>query len=182
MWQNNYDNLIIQPPPFIYPATVKDLWIPNQKIWNVDLINSLFTAETAAAIIQTPIINAEGQDTLVWKLTPSGECSSKSAYKLCFNNLDLPTNQRPKVVPPHIVDLLNQVWHDKLMAPRVQTFAWRLLRRALPTGKRASKFSKHINKECCRCGVVEDEMHMLFLYAFSLSFCKSYLVLCTLVY
>ena len=53
------------------------------------------------------------------------------------------------------------------MAPRVQTFAWRLLRRALPTGKRESKFSKHINKECCRFGVVEDEMHMFFLCPFA---------------
>jgi hypothetical protein len=29
MWQHIYDNLIIQPGPFVYPATVKDLWIPN---------------------------------------------------------------------------------------------------------------------------------------------------------
>lgn len=76
MWQNIYDNLIIQPPT---SRTVTDLWIPNQQNWNVDLINSLFTPETPAAIIQNPIINAEGQDTLVWKLTPSGDCSLKSA-------------------------------------------------------------------------------------------------------
>jgi hypothetical protein len=60
-----------------------------------------------------------GKDTLVWKLTPSGVCSSKSAYKHCFNNLALPANQRPKVVPPHIVNLLNQVWQEKQMALRV---------------------------------------------------------------
>ena len=53
------------------------------------------------------------------------------------------------------------------MAPRVQTFAWRLLRRALPTGKRASKFSKHVSENCARCGNQEDEMHMLFLCPFS---------------
>ena len=53
------------------------------------------------------------------------------------------------------------------MSPRVQTFAWRLLRKALPTGKRAGKFSKHIQPECSRCGLLEDEMHMLFLCPFS---------------
>ena len=53
------------------------------------------------------------------------------------------------------------------MMPRVQTFAWRLLRRALPTGKRASRFSKHIEPECSRCGCVEDDMHLLFLCPFS---------------
>ena len=180
-WQTIYDNLILQQTPYVYPAFVKDLWIPNQKTWNVKLVNSLFTPQTANAILQTPIVNAPGQDILVWKLTPTGDFSSKSAYKHCFNNLALPANQRPKSVPPQVVDLLNQVWREKLMAPRVQTFSWRLLRRALPTGKRASKFSKHISENCARCGNLEDEMHMLFLCPFSKAawFC---LVFLSLVY
>jgi hypothetical protein len=53
------------------------------------------------------------------------------------------------------------------MAPRVQTFAWRLIRKALSTCKRASRFSNHIQPECSRCGCVEDEMHLLFLCPFS---------------
>ena len=108
-WQTIYDNLILQQTPYVYPAFVKDLWIPNQKTWNVKLVNSLFTPQTANAILQTPIVNAPGQDILVWKLTPTGDFSSKSAYKHCFNNLALPANQRPKSVPPQVVDLLNQV-------------------------------------------------------------------------
>ncbi|CAM0909473.1 unnamed protein product [Alopecurus aequalis] len=57
------------------------------------------------------------------------------------------------------------------MAPRVPNFAWRLLRRALPTSKRASKFSKHVSENCARCGNQEDEMHMLFLCHFSKAAC-----------
>jgi hypothetical protein len=53
------------------------------------------------------------------------------------------------------------------MVPRVQTFTWRLLRKTLPMGKRASKYSKHIKKHCSRCGNLEDELHMLFLCPFS---------------
>jgi hypothetical protein len=166
-WQTIYENLIIQQPSYNYPAVVKDLWVPNQKTWNVELVKSLFTPLIADAILETPIVNAIGQDILVWKLTPAGECTSKSAYKHCFNNLSLPAHQRPKPVPQQVVNLLNKVWKEKLMAPRVQTFAWRLLRRALPTGKRASKFSKHIGETCARCGSLEDEMHMLFLCPFS---------------
>jgi hypothetical protein len=104
---------------------------------------------------------------LVWTLTPAGNWSSKSAYNHCFNNLQLPPRQRPKTVPQQIIALLNQVWQDKQMALRVQTFAWRLLRKALPTGKRASKYSKHIKENCAHCGNAEDEMHMLFLCPFS---------------
>lgn len=166
-WETIYDHLIIQQNPFVYPAVVKDLWIHNQKAWNIDLITSLFTPDTVNAIIQTPIINTVGQDTLVWKLTPAGKHSPKSAYKHCFNNLELPLRQRPKIVPQQIILLLNQVWQDKMMAPRVQTFTWRLLRKVLPTGKRASKLSKHIKENCSRCGDIEDEMHLLFLCPFS---------------
>ncbi|XP_047079572.1 uncharacterized protein LOC124690199 [Lolium rigidum] len=67
-----------------------------------------------------------------------------------------------------------KVWRDKQLAPRVQTFAWRLLRKALPTGKRASRYSKHIKENCSRCGNLEDEMHMLFLCPFSKAAWYSY--------
>jgi hypothetical protein len=166
-WETIYDNLIIQQQPFVYPAQIKDLWITGQKTWNSDLINSLFSPATANAILQTAIINANEHDTLIWKLTPTGQFSSKSAYKHCFTNLQLPQRQRPKIVPLQIISLLKQVWSDTQMAPRVQTFAWRLLRKALATGKRASKYSKHINESCSRCGNLEDELHVLFLCPFS---------------
>ena len=51
--------------------------------------------------------------------------------------------------------------------PCVQTFALRLLGKALPTSKRASRLSKHIDEYCSRCGGVEDEVHMIFLCPFS---------------
>jgi hypothetical protein len=166
-WETIYDNLIIHPQPFAYPAVVKDLWMPNQKTWNVPLINALFTPQTANSIIQTPIIDASGPDLLCWKLTPTGEFSCKSAYRHCFSNLLLPENQRPKEVHLQVKALLMQVWKDKSLAPRVQTFAWRLLRKALPTGKRAGRFSTHIEKDCSRCGQEEDDMHMFFLCPFA---------------
>jgi hypothetical protein len=166
-WENIHDNLIIQPAPFTYPAVVKDLWLPNQKTWNINLISTLFHPQTAQDIISTPIINVSGQDNLCWKLTPTGKWSSKSAYKHCRNNLSLPANQQPKEVPTQVKTLLNQIWNNKEMMPRIQTFAWRLLRRALPTGKRAGRFSIHIDKECSRCGMLEDEMHLFFLCPFA---------------
>jgi hypothetical protein len=89
-WEALYDHLIIQQQPFVYPALVKDLWVSGQKIWNENLITSLFSPQIVNVILQTPIIDAEGQDTLVWKLTPAGHHSSKSAYKHCYDNLQLP--------------------------------------------------------------------------------------------
>jgi hypothetical protein len=66
------------------------------------------------------------------------------------------------------------MWKEKQMAPRVQTFAWRLLRNALATGKRAGKYSKHISENCPTCGNLEDEMHLFFLCPFSKAAWYSY--------
>jgi hypothetical protein len=52
---------------------------------------------------------------------------------------------------------------NKQMTPRVQTFGWRLLSRAMPTGARAGKYSKHISKLCCRCANEETDIHLFFL-------------------
>lgn len=64
-------------------------------------------------------------------------------------------------------NLLKLVWKQKQILPRVQTFAWRLLRRALPTGMRAGRFSIHISQFCSRCGLQEDEFHLFFMCPFA---------------
>ncbi|KAK1616402.1 hypothetical protein QYE76_021919 [Lolium multiflorum] len=59
------------------------------------------------------------------------------------------------------------MWKEKQMAPRIETFAWRLLWNALATGKRAGKYSKHISENCPTCGSLEDEIHLFFLRHFA---------------
>jgi hypothetical protein len=44
-WEKIYDNLIIQPHPFVYPSVVRDLWLPDQKAWNRGLVQSLFSPQ-----------------------------------------------------------------------------------------------------------------------------------------
>lgn len=87
IWSSIYDHLIIQHQPYIYPSNLKDLWKPNNKAWNENLIYSLFDAEAASIILQTPIIQTEGKDIMCWKHTPTGKCTTKSAYKLCVQVL-----------------------------------------------------------------------------------------------
>ena len=90
----------------------------------------------------------------------------KGIYAL-QEQLALPANQQPKEVPDQVKSLLNYAWKDRELAPRVQIFAWRLLRRALPTGMRAGRFSTHIDKECSSCGIDENQVHLFFLCPFA---------------
>jgi hypothetical protein len=74
---------------------------------------------------------------------------------------------RPRAVSHNTIQLLKQVWKSKKIIPRVQVFGWRILRRAIPTGARAGKYSKHISKLCCRCGMEETDCHLFFTYNFA---------------
>jgi hypothetical protein len=51
-WNTIYSYLIIQLTNFIYPALVNDLWMPDQNIWNEQLIDTLFTQQMAHTIKQ----------------------------------------------------------------------------------------------------------------------------------
>ena len=166
-WASIYDDLIIQEPGFIYPTYVKDLWLPNQKTWNITLIDTLFAPSAASSIKQTPIIFTDEQDLLCWNLTQNGKCNTKSAYYTCLQVLhEQRQEERPRPPTPQTTQLLMQIWKSKEIIPRIQTFAWRFLRKALPTGARAGKYSNHIDKFCCRCGMQEDEVHLFFTCPF----------------
>lgn len=161
-WSSIYEHLIPQHAGFVYPALV-----PGQRIWNQALIFSLFQQPLASIIIHTHIVDDEIPDLLCWDLTPNGICSSKSACKLCLQDIHANPRHAPSVVSLDLKNLLKLFWKQKNMLPRVQTFAWRLLRKALPTGMRAGRFSIHISQMCCRCGQLEDEFHLFVLCNFS---------------
>jgi hypothetical protein len=81
-WENIYDDLIIQDSHFIYLAKVQDLWIPQTKSWNVDLINSLFQRPTADAIKAITIIPYDEHGILCWKLTQMANVTQNLRTKL----------------------------------------------------------------------------------------------------
>lgn len=131
------------------------------------MIDTLFDPITANIIKQLPIIHDGENDFLCWKLTPTGKFTTKSAYKTCLQIMQEEGEPQPRALPNETKELLKQVWKAKDIAPRVQTFAWRLIRRALPTGKRACMYSKHISRICARCGLEEDERHIFFSCSFA---------------
>jgi hypothetical protein len=120
-----HDLLNLEQQTYQIPNFVHDLWLPDIKQWDATKISTLFGQQDATVILQVPIITAQGQDMLCWTPTSSGTCTSKSAYK------QLAVQQRGATIPTHIphqvLELLRKVWDDKLVQPRLKTFAWRLL-------------------------------------------------------
>jgi hypothetical protein len=166
-WAQIYDNLIIQPETYSYPSQVKDLWIPGQKIWNSQLIDTLFQEQMAEEIKNTPIITTQDEDCLCWKLTLAGKCSTKSAYKACLERLFEQGEPTPRQVSTSTKQLLQTIWKNSNIIPRIKTFGWRIIRQAISSGARAGKYSKHISKLCCRCHLEETDQHLFFLCAFA---------------
>ena len=60
----------------------------------------------------------------------------------------------------------NHIWQS-MAPPKVQSFAWRLLRLALPG---AASRSSHIQPFCKRCGQLENDIHLLFSWQFVTAF------------
>ncbi|KQJ87082.2 hypothetical protein BRADI_4g09250v3 [Brachypodium distachyon] len=161
-WNNIHDSLFIQNSGFLYPATIKDLWIPNTKVWNMQLLVTLFGQQKANIVSQIPINASDNEDILIWKHTPSGICTSKSAYQIFspgFYGLNAGPHQILSEKSRHII---HAIWLNKDMPPRVQVFGWRLMRQAISSGCRAAARSFHIDKKCCRCGADENDFHLFF--------------------
>ena len=97
-------------------------------------------------------------------LTPTCKCNSKSAYRLCLRVMHEQGKPRPRQVPSHIKVILQEIWKNKHMPHRFQTVGWWIIRRVVPTGKRADRFFKHINKYCSRCNEEEEDDSHLFFY------------------
>jgi len=76
-------------------------------------------------------------------------------------------NQGSRTLPQPILHILNIIWRNSLLQPRLKTFIWRLLRQALATGQRAGRFSQHIDEKCACCGNLETDNHLFFLCHFA---------------
>ena len=165
-WREIYDHLLSHQCTDCH-STISDLWQQNSKCWDNQKISLHFDDHMMNKILQVPIINAEFDDELCWKHTPSGLCTAKSLYKTFLQEqANVATNTRQCLTAAE-KEILMRTWKCPNIPPRVKTFAWRLIRRALASGSRASRFSTRIKKECTRCGLPETDIHLFFHCSFA---------------
>ncbi len=121
-------------------------------------MNSISEENVVNKIVEIQIIQQETKDKLYLKHNSSGICNTKSAYKEVVKRENQNTNQ----VSAQSLSLMKLIWKNKLIPPRVKTFGGRLLREALPSSQRLNFRINDISPDCCRCGQLESDYHLLF--------------------
>jgi hypothetical protein len=75
----------------------------------ITTLENTFKEQMAEIIKNTPIINTQDEDCLCWKLTPTGKCNSKSAYRVCLQKLFEQGEPRPRQVSANTKHLLQSI-------------------------------------------------------------------------
>ena len=169
VWDQIHDHLLMPVVTSPLPDKVCDLWNPGSHSWNHQLLTSTFSDEAVNIFQATPVVTSDHDDILRWTPAKNGQCSTKSVYTHLANQQvhHLP-DQGSRSISQDAANILHKVWKSKSIPPLLKTFAWRLIRRAIATGERASRYSNHIDKHCSYCGAIEDDQHLFFKCALSM--------------
>jgi hypothetical protein len=86
---------------------------------------------------------------------------------VCLEKLFEQGEPRPRQVSANTKHLLQSIWKNNNIIPRIKKIGWRIIRKAISSEARAGKYIKHISKLCCRCNLEETDQHLLFLCAYA---------------
>jgi hypothetical protein len=112
-------------------ARVDELIDTDRGHWNLPVLNEVFTKTGVDAICAINLPNVATHDSMVWKHTPSGHLSVRSAYHLAFS---LKTNQ--DLIGSSSKEANRRVWKKlwQLRIPnKVKIHLWRACMDALPS-------------------------------------------------
>lgn len=145
------------------PSTVSDLWIPRTQEWNHTLLQNTFQQPILQHITSKRMVPQHHHDILRWKPAKDGQCTTKSIYKHLSseNAITLPM-QGSRSILPGAQYILNRAWKSKSLPPLIKALTWRLIRRALATAERATRYSTNHNNQCDSCQAIEDDAHLFF--------------------
>ena len=62
--------------------TVDQLMIPDQQIWNVNMIDGMFNSRDKELILQIPLSRSVNVDSWYWIFNPKGRYTVRSGYRL----------------------------------------------------------------------------------------------------
>ncbi|KAE8734141.1 hypothetical protein F3Y22_tig00000778pilonHSYRG00209 [Hibiscus syriacus] len=133
-------------------STVSDLIDPSLGTWRVDVVQALFPAPVASAILSLPLPVDRWSDHMVWRLEPHGRFTVRSAYNflLCLDAQRETTDARDIRFYKMLCSqpLLKKAW----------IFIWRTFHNLLPCY--VNLYLKHVvpDKHCFQYGTGQESV------------------------
>ncbi|XP_026453472.1 uncharacterized protein LOC113354327 [Papaver somniferum] len=124
----------------------------DQREWNIQLIQQIFSSDTAQVIINLDIHPRE-EESIHWKVNNTRKFSVKALYKSKIENLyrnDQTTRD------------WRAIWNLEV-APAVKNFLWKCAHEILPTNAKTASILHYIDSICKLCNYGEESMTHMFL-------------------
>ncbi|XVF36257.1 hypothetical protein REPUB_Repub19eG0042400 [Reevesia pubescens] len=135
-------------------------------MWNMALLEMLFSADEANAISLIPVGHPDCNDKLVWNFSQDGNYSVKSGYSLLMElSFVKPRAENSFTGSQH--DHWNKIWQLQV-SPKIQNFLWRVCHNALATNENLHKRLHSVSDLCKRCELQSESIeHILFFCPFA---------------
>lgn len=132
---------------------------PNQRGWNVPLIQSIFEKEEAETICNIPLSRYDHPDKLVWRATPSGTFTVKSAY---YMEQDRQLREKGESsVGKGWESFWKMIWGLKIPNP-TKVFLWRACSNLPSTRENLRRRGMDLEVKCVICSQeTESIQHVL---------------------
>ncbi|KAJ8766934.1 hypothetical protein K2173_011752 [Erythroxylum novogranatense] len=141
----------------ISASFVADLFIPNERKWDIEKISNLFDSEETTRILSIPLEADEHEDELVWRYENFGIYTVKSGHKLLQRGI----RTIHYTVSDEIKGLYSNLWNLQLPL-KIKITIWQFIRNFVPTG--LNLYNKHsANSSICRrCSRDVEDGYMRF--------------------
>ncbi|CAA7029802.1 unnamed protein product [Microthlaspi erraticum] len=158
-WLSTKEPIIpMGPAPLAYKnLRVKDLFLPNSRVWNANLIRRVLPAYEREILGIIPG-NYATEDRLAWLPQANGEYSVKTGYHTAR------ARTPDEVVPASANGSFNwitDIWKG-YYAPKLKIFLWKSVQGALPVGENLAARGLNSQSACIQCGALETTLHLLF--------------------
>ncbi|CAA7021923.1 unnamed protein product [Microthlaspi erraticum] len=141
---------------------VADLFIPNTRRWNEELINVLLPSCKEEILCIIPG-SYEVEDRLAWLPQRNGEYTVKTGYYVARGRSL--TDQQAAGTQDNF-HWITDIWNGKF-APKLKLFLWKSVQGALPVGENLAMRGIMSQSRCTHCGEAETTLHLLFLCPFT---------------
>ena len=155
------ESKVVSPRQGAKISRVHELFYLDTRVWDPSLLERCFLPWEAEMIKQIYVHDGDGEDVLVWPLTPDGNYSVRSAYCMLATE---GISQNPSSSSPSDA---KRVWKGiwKIKTPnKIRHFIWRAAKDSLPTKQNLKVKHIPLDDTCAMCDDhPESLLHCLWL-------------------